>query len=630
MDVTRSVFKLIRAGQGGIVLTTVEPDYCIGELRTAAAAKDAAWLEFYTWGMADGLIDKNGNPFALPSAAAAAGLFGQGADVAKANVHWQRFSLNEVLDWLLKRIHDEILEDQQAKANGKTRPKTAVTILLRNADRYLSGENLNLMLLSQLQQMVVKGTEVGFSVILQTAPGFTVPVELAEYCEFVEHDLPDEEERTEILILQAGVKDVHITPEVRAATAGLSGAKTVQFVAEAFGGTPRRIDTAEVFRRKASFLGKNAKLDVWSPQFQSEIKLRPTAEAPNLEDATEVVLLSERTALSDEKIAEGDVVAKIRFLSRADKQRHTVELPVMAKTEFERIYRPFRNEYSFESVVGLQGVKDLLRNAMRPGVPDRARMRHLLLLGVPGVGKSMLQRCASGEFNMPLTAMQSANLYSKWLGDTDKALYWMLKTVSQIGGILGIDEFQRFLPTGNNSENGTENRVLGTLLTWLNDQNSNLVLSAANNVSKLPDEVTRSGRIDALIFVGFPGREAKDAAWAMYRAKHELPADYTQPKDEHWTPADIQSCCRLSEMQQVSLEDAARWITPSYRKNKTQMDELMRWAAAAGCICAETGKPFSVEASLDHGASNGVAVSRPLKTKTRRIMPEADDAASMN
>jgi SpoVK/Ycf46/Vps4 family AAA+-type ATPase len=223
------------------------------------------------------------------------------------------------------------------------------------------------------------------------------------------------------------------------------------------------------------------------------------------------------------------------------------------------------------------------------------------MLGVPGTGKSFTMQCCSGEFGLPLSSMQASNLYSKWLGDTDKILYRMLQTVNEIGGILAIDEFQRFLPTGQ-SDSGVEQRLLGTLLAWFNDQRNTLVLSAANNISNLPDEITRSGRVDALMFVGFPGRAAKDAAWEMYIKRHEL-QEQKLPTDEYWTPADIMSCCRLAELQQTTLENAAKWITPSYVKNKEQMDSLLQWAEKAGCICAETGERFSASKGTVSGSA---------------------------
>jgi SpoVK/Ycf46/Vps4 family AAA+-type ATPase len=237
------------------------------------------------------------------------------------------------------------------------------------------------------------------------------------------------------------------------------------------------------------------------------------------------------------------------------------------------------------------------------------------MLGVPGTGKSMTMKCCSGEFCLPLSSMQASNLYSKWVGDTDKILANMLRTVEEIGGILGIDEFQRFLPQGGSGESGgLENRMLGTLLTWFNDQKSTVILSAANNIANLPDEITRSGRVDALFFVGFPGSEAKSHAWEMYMQRHDL-ADQELPTDQYWTPADIASCCRLAEMQRVDIKTASKWITPSYEKNKEQMDNLLEWAEAAGCICAETGDRFKAKDAIAAVAAPKRVVRKVTRAK---------------
>jgi len=52
-------------------------------------------------------------------------------------------------------------------------------------------------------------------------------------------------------------------------------------------------------------------------------------------------------------------------------------------------------------------------------------------------------------------------------------------------------------------------------------------------------------------------------------------------------------------MQRVPVATAAKWVTPSYEKNKEQMDNLLGWAEAAGCICAETGERFQKKAAMD-------------------------------
>ena len=250
------------------------------------------------------------------------------------------------------------------------------------------------------------------------------------------------------------------------------------------------------------------------------------------------------------------------------------------------------NFFTYENLIGLNGLKKFVTNGSREDVPDRAKMKGILLVGVPGTGKSFFMRCTASELRTSLSEMSTANLYSKWVGETDKNLRKMLTTVEHIGGILGIDEYQRFMPTGGQDEGRTTQSVAGGMLTWQNNQNSVLVLAAANDISSIPPEFTRSGRFDTTFFVGFPSRKAKDAAWEMYRNIHEL-TEQKIPKDDYWTPADIKECCKIAEQQGMSLVGAAKFIKSCYSgTGRKVIDDLMDWAEDDGCLDAETGDLF--------------------------------------
>jgi AAA+ superfamily predicted ATPase len=467
-------------------------------------------------------------------------------------------------------------------------------------------------LLMLAQKIVNEGQGTKVFLIMQTTPGFELPPELAEHCEYIEHDLPESEERLSI-ITDLGVELESADKKVLEATAGLSRAKTAQYVAEtlaSFG----YLNPMAVFKKKALHLGRSSKLAVWSPDFVERVKLWPSPKVEELAGATDVNVIHEETHINNRELGEDEVRARLQYIE-GDKM---VErwLDPMPKAEFEKLYRPDRDFYSFKSVIGLDGLKEFLSNGFRENVPLRARLKHILMLGVPGTGKSHMMRCTSGEFSEPICEMQVDQLYSKWLGDTDKILARMLRTAGMIGGILAIDEFQRFLPKsgGDTEGSGVENRMGGSILTWLNDQNSNLVMSAANNISNLPDEFTRSGRCDVTMFVGFPGQAAKEAAWKMYIRIHEL-EDQELPQDEYWTPADIMNCCRLAEQQRETLKRSARFVTPSYEKNRKQMDTLMEWAEGAGCVCAETGERFVHPRKVKAVSSTPKKVTRKVRGK---------------
>lgn len=273
--------------------------------------------------------------------------------------------------------------------------------------------------------------------------------------------------------------------------------------------------------------------------------------------------------------------------------------------------------FVYKNLIGLNGLKGFVTNGSREGVPDRAKLKGILLVGVPGTGKSFFMRCTASELGAPLSEMSTANLYSKWVGETDKNLRKMLTTVEHIGGILGIDEYQRFMPTGGADEGRTTQSVAGGMLTWQNNQNNVLVLAAANDISAIPPEFTRSGRFDTTFFVGFPSREAKDAAWEMYRGIHEL-EEQELPSDEHWTPSDISVCCKMAEQQGVSLVDAAKFIKICYSgTGKKVIDDLMDWAENAGCLDAETGELFVHPRRRKSAPSTSKAPKRTVRSVSK-------------
>jgi hypothetical protein len=614
MTVLSKLRTYFAAGQAGLVLTSVEPEECLREFAEAARSSqgtDEPW-ELYFWDPADGLTDTLGNRVS-PTASEDEDMAALGLSGGKP----PKMGLHETLEAVLETIRGR--QYREAADEATAEDASLRVLVVRNFDRHLmpSGPQgpLDPFLLNLSQKIINEGQSTNVFLVLQTTPEFELPTELTVHCEYITHELPSSDERVQIISELIPDLDL-ITPAVLNATAGLSRAKTAQYVAETMA-THGTVNPMAVFQKKANHLARSSKLDVWSPEFVQQVKLWPMPEVVDLAEATDVTMVAEETHATNRQLAPGETRNRIRYV---DAQGKPVErwLDTMPVADFEKLYRPERDFYSFKSVVGLSGLKQFLKNGLRPNVPDRARMKHVLMLGVPGTGKSFTMQCTSGEFRTPLSSMQASNLYSKWLGDTDKILARMLATVEMIGGILAIDEFQRFLPQGGSGgeSGGVENRLMGTLLTWFNNQNSNLVLSAANNISNLPDEITRSGRVDALMFVGFPGRQAKDAAWNMYIRRHELSAQEL-PTDNYWTPADIMSCCRLAELQQVSLKEAARWITPSYEKNPKQMDELMRWAEGAGCICAETGERYKHPKSHNPAAAGSETRKVTRKVRTR-------------
>ena len=619
-NVFHKIHENILTGEGCVVVETEESEDVIEEIRggvwainkVAEEKKDQIYVAFHD--TVRGLQDIDGDILSAVVANEA-----NADELAALGMTAGEPEACSAFD-AIKMFLDLADDRKRAAENGEHDPSHDVrqVLVLRNFDRELmpqGNQNINSRLLMAVQHLITVGRAYGVMVVLLVGTGAELPAEIREHVAVIFHDLPENDERQAIvedLVDGMGLeKDEDAIVRTVIATSGLSRAWTERAVSDGLN-RYRSLDTGAIWRMKAEYLGKQGLLKLWTPEFQKEVKLWPAPDS-GFEDFSDVTMLREETHQQNREVPADNIRARLRYSDSEVIKEHWLD--PMPTGEFEAKFRPERDFFSFKSVIGLNGLKHFLQRGNRAGIPDRAKMKGVLLVGVPGTGKSFIMKCAAGELGMPLSEMSAANLYSKWLGETDKNLRKMLSTVEQIGGILGIDEYQRFMPTGNNeSEGRTSQSVAGGMLTWQNDQNSVLVLAAANDVSAIPPEFTRSGRFDTTYFVGFPSRESKDAAWEMYISRHELD-EQKLPKDDYWTPADIEVCCKMSEQQGISLREAAKYIKITYSgTGKAVLDKLMDWAEDAGCVDAETNELFVHPRKQKSSASGSHAPKRTVRS----------------
>jgi len=149
----------------------------------------------------------------------------------------------------------------------------------------------------------------------------------------------------------------------------------------------------------------------------------------------------------------------------------------------------------------------------------------VLLLGVQGAGKSLASKCVAGAWQLPLFRMDFGALYQKYHGETEKNIREALAIANAMQPcVLWMDEIEKGIAgdKGGDSDGGVSRRVLGTLLTWMNDRESRVFLVAtANDVSQLPPELLRKGRFDEIFFVDLPGGAGREEILKIHLAKNK-------------------------------------------------------------------------------------------------------------
>jgi len=184
---------------------------------------------------------------------------------------------------------------------------------------------------------------------------------------------------------------------------------------------------------------------------------------------------------------------------------------------------------SFADIAGLSNLKtwiDRRRDAFLDPERQRDHPRGILLLGVQGGGKSLAAKAVAGRLGVPLLRLDFGALYDKYIGETEKNLRKALETADLMSPcVLWIDEIEKGIATGSEDE-GVGRRVLGTLLTWMAERKSRVFLAAtANDISRLPPELIRKGRIDELFFVDLPPPEVRRDIFAIHLRQRGLDPD---------------------------------------------------------------------------------------------------------
>ena len=277
-----------------------------------------------------------------------------------------------------------------------------------------------------------------------------------------------------------------------------------------------------------------------------------------------------------------------------------------------------RNGEGFSSLGGLNALNDFCRAALTNLHPV-AEFKGVLLLGPPGTGKSAFAKALGDEVGRPTLSLDIGGLMGSLVGQTEENTRRALATVEAMAPcVLFVDELEKSLAGtggGSQQDSGVGTRMLGTLLSWLADRPPGVFcVATSNDTSRLPAELTRSGRFDATFFLDLPPAEQRGLIWDRYREEYDAHPGDPAPDDDSWTGAEIESCCRLSALLGVSLAQAGTHVVPVAESGREALSRLRRWASGR-CLDAEGGGGYR------HRESKPSGDERPQRRQRRRRPP---------
>ncbi|MCC6493424.1 MAG: AAA family ATPase [Pirellulales bacterium] len=274
---------------------------------------------------------------------------------------------------------------------------------------------------------------------------------------------------------------------------------------------------------------------------------------------------------------------------------------------------------SFQEVAGLDNLKQWLRKRSI-AFSDRAKQfglpapRGVLLLGVQGCGKSLCAKAASALWKLPLLRFDVGRMFSSLVGSSEENIRRALQVAESVApAILWIDEIDKALAgvsSSSGSDGGTAARVFGTLLTWLSEKTAPVfVIATANDISQLPPELLRKGRLDEIFFVDLPTAPERQEVFKVHLAKRRRdPARFDlaalAAASEGFSSAEIEEAVvaalfdAFSRNTDLSTEILVTAIKETVPLSKTMNEELSRlrnWASGRARAASGGGKAAADE-----------------------------------
>jgi ATP-dependent 26S proteasome regulatory subunit len=274
----------------------------------------------------------------------------------------------------------------------------------------------------------------------------------------------------------------------------------------------------------------------------------------------------------------------------------------------------YEAQESLEEIGGLETLKAWLKKR-RGAFTSKAREfglplpKGILLIGVPGCGKSLTAKAVGAAWQMPLLRLDVGKIFGGLVGASEENIRKAIKTAEAIApAVLWLDEMEKgFSGTGssNMSDGGTTSRVFGTFVTWLQEKTSPVfVIATANDVRSLPPELLRKGRFDEIFFVDLPSREERNSILEIHlRKKRRDPAAMDLKRVVEAMPefsgSEIEQAVISAlydafdgerELEVEGLLAAAREIVPLAVTMKEGIDAMREWAKTRARLASVPSK----------------------------------------
>lgn len=319
-----------------------------------------------------------------------------------------------------------------------------------------------------------------------------------------------------------------------------------------------------------------------------------------------------RNRMVDAALGMTSMEADLAFCLAAVKDDLGENAPYTVSSEKEQIIKKsgildyFPKNESLKDVGGMEVLKDWLFKRQK-AYEKKARdfglqePKGLLLLGVPGCGKSLTAKSIASFWNMPLLRLDIGKVFQGLVGSSEDNIRKAIATAEAVAPcVLWIDEIEKGLSGVQSSgatDGGVTSRIFSTILTWMQEKTSPVfVVATANNINLLPPELLRKGRFDEIFFVDLPNPKERENIFKIHLTKkgqfsNSIPLGILGKKTDGFNGAEIEECIKEAmfaayvqnpenpKLEAAHIVDAIEKTVPLSTTMKEQINSLRNWAA---------------------------------------------------
>lgn len=321
---------------------------------------------------------------------------------------------------------------------------------------------------------------------------------------------------------------------------------------------------------------------------------------------------------SEAQLAFSKVACQYKRLSK-------LEIPHIVKEKEQVIRKSGHLEYfhpkaSLDDIGGLDNLKSWLKRRRQSFTNDAREFgletpRGVLLLGLPGTGKSLAAKAVANAWSLPLLRLDMGKIYGGIVGQSESNMRSALQTAEALApSILWVDEIEKGLSgmqSSGSTDGGTTSRVLGTFLTWMQEKEKPVfVVATANHIAQLPPELLRKGRVDEIFFVDLPVHSDRKDILSIHLKRRDRLDDFSDGElneladaSKGFTGAELEEAVKeamflaFDSGHQLCKEDlllAIQGTSPLSQTMGEMIESTRKWAKGRA-VPASTAEPEILE-----------------------------------